>query len=683
MGVLALAVPLWLHLRRRHPRNLLRFSVLRFLDDQPRPRRTPMRLTDLLLLGIRSLALVCLVAGFAWPYVHPKNSAPLKESRVYILDNTLSHQANDGFNRDRDRIVKELSRAGRDVQVAVVELTSAPRIVVSFSDDRQAAAQKVQSMTASFERGSYLAAFRQANALLDNSLGSEKRLIFLGDNQENQWTESANMPPFLHDVQVELPKSPAQRLPNLWLAEPRAQRIFLGEKSMVNFSVKLGHIGGAKSARLVVRANGQVISNREVDLDGQPETILLPSQWEGDAAATLRGEAVIEGAPDALAADNRVFFSLPPVVEGKVALLAQSPYLRLALSPEIMRGQWAARVLEPSGLNAELAANNDADVLVIESGYLQSAGGRKLLHRYLDNGRGVLLLINRLSPAIKGCLRELGFEAEGIVKPVRAEKFRFVLSNHPVFHPFASPDFGNLMDIEVSQYAQLKTSQALPLICSEAGAGLFFQAAPGSLLVVAFGLDREHTSWAVHPTFIPFLDLALQSARAEDSTPTTFEPGETALVQLPADTKVREVILRERGREVGRAQIKQSGALPSPTFSSPTFCRTSSTRAELRLPDHPGLFDLTYDDGTEIQKIFSINPSPKESQLAFCDPPDGLNGWHLSTSVARLESAATSGRPGSALGAILQQRLWWWMLLAGLAALALEMVLAGTTKERV
>src|SRR5439155_25454032 len=138
-------------------------------------------------------------------------------------------------------------------------------------------------------------------------------------------------PPFLRDLQVELPKPAARLLPNLSLSEPRVQRIFLGDKSLVNFTVKLSHIGEAKGANIVLRANDQVIFNRAVDLEKQPETILLQAQWEADPGLWLRGEVTVEGTLDALAADNRVFFSLAPVVEGKVALLAQSPYLRLAL----------------------------------------------------------------------------------------------------------------------------------------------------------------------------------------------------------------------------------------------------------------------------------------------------------------------------------------------------------------
>ena len=660
LGALAIAAPIWLHLRRRRETNIVEFTALRFLEDQPQPRRSPLRLRDLVLFALRVLALLALVAAFAWPYLRGANTAPIRESRVYILDNTLSHQANDGFAHDRDRVLSDISKGPGDVQMAVIELTSVPRVVVSFGESREAARQKLKELEPSFQRGSYLAAFRQANSLLGNSLGDQKRIILLGDNQENQWTENANSPPFLRNVQIDLPKISALGLPNLSLAEPRVQRIFLGDKSLVNFTVKLGHTGEAKTANIQLRANEQVIFNRTVDLVNQPETILLQSQWEADPAAWLRGEVIVEGAPDALAGDNRVYFSLAPVIEGKLALLAQSQYLRLALSPDVMRGQWATRVLEPTKLAAELAASEDADVLVVESNYLQSTDARKLLWRYVTNGRGVLLLVNRLAPGISGCLRELGFEAEGTISTPKgtAEKFQFVCSNHPIFHPFLSSDYGDLMDVKVTKYVQLKGSQAMPLVFSEKGAGLFFQGTkfPGKLFVAAFGLDREHTSWPVDQTFIPFLDLTLQTARAEDPTPTTFEPGEISKIQLPAGSAAREAVLRDEHQVLSRAPVEQG-------------------RAQVRMPDRPGVYTLTYDDSIQTEKIFSVNPSPKESQLAYVDTPEFLKAWEVNLPPGSGKAAATARGPLS-LSGILQQHWWWWMVVLGLAALMLETALA-------
>jgi len=355
-----------------------------------------------------------------------------------------------------------------------------------------------------------------------------------------------------------------------------------------------------------------------------------------------------------------------PVKEGQVALLAQSQFLRVALSPDIMRGQWASRVLEPAALAGELAAGQDADVLCLESNYLQSGDARKLLWRYLSNGRGVVLFVNRITPAIKGYLRELGFQAGATMERGKdgAEKFQFVSFNHPIFHPFLSPDYGNLLEVQISRYVSLQGGEAIPLIFSERGQPLFFQGTrqQGKLFVAAFGLDREHTSWPVHQSFIPFLDLTLQAARAEDPTPTTFEPGETTIVQLPSAAAAQQVLLRDDRRAIAREPLVQG-------------------RAPLRMPDQPGLYDLSYEDSDKVEKVLSVNPSAKESELVYAEPGDTVKAWKIDSPAKPGHVAAASQAPLSLRG-ILQQQLWWWMVLGALLALLLETALSETRKEQ-
>jgi hypothetical protein len=666
LGALALAVPVWLHLRRRQEKNLFYFSALRFLEDEPQPRRGPLTLQDLLLFLVRALALLLVVGAFAWPYLRGPDTVPVRESRVYILDNTLSHQAGNGFARDRDRIADEIDRAGMDIQCAVVEITATPRTLVAFSDPHGEAVEKVKSLRPGFQRGSYLAAFRQANSLLANSLGVNRRIVFLGDNQENQWTENASSPPFLRGATIDSPKPPAPGLPNFSLSEPRAQRIFLGDKSLVHFTAKLVHPPGAKSARITLRSNGQLILNRALELGEKAEAIMIQAQWESDPAAWVRAEAAVEAEPDALSADDRLFFTLAPVLEGTVALLAQSAYLRLALSADVMRGQWAARLIEPSRIADEANFEALADVLCIESNYLQSGDARRLLARYLEKGRGVLLLVNRLTPAIKACLREYGFEADYPAgsRAETEEKFQFVFSNHPIFHPFISPDYGNLMEIRVARHAHLRAPDAMPLIFGENGAPFFFEKglSSGKLFVAAFGLDREHTSWPIHQTFIPFLDLTLQAARAEDPFPSTFEPGEMALVPVPVASAAKEYSVRDGETELGRVPVEQ-------------------WKIRLRVPEKPGVYTLVSDDAKQADRLFAVNPSPKESQLVYADPSVTLAAWKSDAQPANAPEVGVLSAQVS-LAAILQQRYWWWMVVAGLSLLLAEMVLAALNRKQ-
>jgi len=101
-------------------------------------------------------------------------------------------------------------------------------------------------------------------------------------------------------------------------------------------------------------------------------------------------------------------------------------------------------------------------------------------------------------------------------------------------------------------------------------------------------------------------------------------------------------------------------------------------RVRLQLPANPGLYDLTVDDNSKPEKVFSVNPSSKESELAFETAPAALQAWQLNTR----ESARTTALNPVKLSmtAILQQRVWWWMLVAGLACLLLETAIAQGTR---
>ncbi len=664
LAAAAAGATVWLHLRRRSEKNLLRFSTLRFLEACPQARASPRRLQDVLLFLLRVLAVCLLAAAFAWPYLKGQGRVAIRESQVYILDNTLSHQAGGGLERARERVAEELRRAPGDVQTAVIELTGQPRVVAGFADDRLEAARRVAELPPSFQRGSYLAAFRQAHTLLSASLGENKRLVFATDSQENQWTENSSAPPFLDNTAVDLWKPAGSNAPNVSLSDPRLQRVFLGEKSLVNFTVNLKWSHAPGRVTVILQANAQTIFSQNLDLTNRSGAMLLQGQWEAEPGLWLQGTAAVRAGADALAGDNSVFFTLPPVQEGKLALLALSPYLRLALSPEIMRGYWETRVLDPASLAAEAAGSRDADVLVIESAYLQSAGARQLVDRYLSNGRGVLLIVNRASPIVSSALRDLGFEllAPGDPAASSSHRLQYVFTSHPVFHPFLSPDYGNLLEVTVRGPARLRALQGMPLVFSEHGEGLLFQGTgfAGRLLVAAFAFDRAQTSWGTHVTFIPFLDLCLQHCRPEDSTPLDYEPGGLCLLSLPPNSPTREVILRQGQAEVARARVAQG-------------------RAQFRLPDRPGLYAVHHDADPEPARFLSVNPSHRESDLTYLENPEMLGLW-------KLERGASGARPGLApadlsRAAILRQKIWWWLLAAGLAGLLGETVWAAALRR--
>lgn len=674
LGALAVAAPLWLHLRRKPEKDVLFFSTLRFLDDEPVPRETPRQLRDVLIFLLRALAVLLIAGAFAWPYLRGTPPMEVSSSRVYILDNTLSNQSGEKFLQGRDEILKTISGLDGSVQVAVVELTREPRTVVNFSDSPSQAQSALQALRPSFQRGSFLAAFNQAGALLAQSLGQKKEIIVYSDNQENQWGENVNTPPFLKNVTVTVAHPPEEKQwPNLALQQPQAARFFIGDRAIINFNVLLRHFGGQQSATVTLRANRQEIFHRDVQLAGDRGDNHMVAQWQSDPALWIEGEAEVQGTPDDLAGDNRTYFALPPMNEGRVALLSQSAYLRAALTPDVMRGHWTQRILQPAKLQDEVNSPLMDDVLVVDAGYLQSKDARDLVYRYLNNGHGVVLLLNRMTPLVRGMLSSLGFDVAGAqdsdtsgpaptptpADSSGAQTIRYLALEHPIFAPFMESDLGDLSAVKVSQFVHISSKTALPLIFSSSGNGLLFEATQtkGRLIVSAFGFERSETDWPVQTSFIPFLDSLLHYARGLKEMQTSFEPGEIYSMEIPPGDTARKVVVRKDGNVLTQVTVD------------------ANRHAQVTAPGEPGIYAITYDADPAVRSMIAVNVPAKESELTFTADPAAIKAWQVQDlGDVKKPAPAPVSMDFTSQAAALRQRFWWVLLCWAAGALCIEMI---------
>jgi hypothetical protein len=665
LGALAIGVPLWLHLHRRFHGNVVRFSALRFLHDEPLARRAPMRLKHPLLFALRALAVMLLAAAFAWPYDRDDAAAPSLESRVYLLDNTLSHQAGGIFESVRERLAEEIQDAAPGTQVAVVELATQPRVLVPFGQDRATAAAAVRTLEPTFERGSYAAAFRLSDTLLRSAIGDRRRLLIYGDHQANQYEELLQSPPFLEGVAVESVEAELDSRPNLALARPQLRRMLAGDRSLLELTLELYHQGDVETAALSVNANEKRVFHRALDLVDQPDRVALALRWEEARGVAVRGEAIVQGEPDALAADDRIFFALPPLRRGRVALVARSIFLGAAFAPDVMQEAWEARATEPTEAVAAARLGELADLLCLESHYFrESTAAKVLLQQYLDADRGVLLVVDEAGPEVADVLKEFGFTLDA--KPVIAAKPEpagYVQRDHPIFQPFRSPDFGNLTDVHFTRHFAVRSSNATPLLFTDGGDPLLFElSGHRKLLLTTFAIDREATDWPLQPTFVPFLDLCLQSLRRELPTPTNLLPREVGVFHLPTESKAREFVVSDGARELERGPI-------------------DGRRVQFAAPAKPGVYFVRFDSESDPPLWLSVNPPPLESELTYTDPAEV---------VAKIVQPEKPAEPAPQLtrteltrAEILQQRLWWIILLVALLALFGEnlwLALRGTVR---
>src|SRR5208283_2677248 len=96
-GAAAVALPIWLHLLRKHKTTPLPFASLKFFERRTQSSIKHRRLRYLVLFSMRTALIVLLVLAFAHPYIHRK-LLPLDRSAavtVLAIDNSLSMRSGD------------------------------------------------------------------------------------------------------------------------------------------------------------------------------------------------------------------------------------------------------------------------------------------------------------------------------------------------------------------------------------------------------------------------------------------------------------------------------------------------------------------------------------------------------------------------------------------------------------
>ena len=662
-GLGALAAPVWLHLQRRTDRQARLFPGMRFLDPAPVAQQSPLSFRDWLLFLLRLLVVTLLTTALAWPYTAGE-ATKVSVNRVYILDNTLSAQADSGFERDRDTIRREIGRLPDSTLAAVVELTSKARTVVTFGDSREHAQEKLAVLVPTAERGPYLAAFRQAQALLDRAIGERREIVFYGDNQANQWSENTDTLGFLRNIEVTMGRvADRPTLDNAAIHVTGIKRIFRGDSAQLQCNGQLLRSGRPGKGTVVIEVNGQERLRRVVNFDSAAEKVPISAMWEGHPTEWIQGRMWIEHEKDALLQDDVAWFAAAPVVEGKVAVLARSSFLLAALSQKVMQGHWQMDKINPSQL--EVLLENKADVLVLEASYLQSGVVREAVDRFLGSGRGVFIQVDRVSPIVTEALRKLGFEVNEPVTPTGTQPIEKFLASHRVMSPFTSPDFGNVFEVDVLQHRQLQVLRGTGIVFSKGGDVLLADGIQeaGRILVSAFGFSREQTNWVVDPSFVPFLDLALQYLRQDSAEVAFLEPGEIWRVALANGEKAQKLVLRQKDRVLEQTVVG------------------SDRIAKIRVPGTPGLYELSYDEDPAIKRMVAVGIRPEESLLTYeMGTPSVLESWKMAPEVQKIPNPEE--KRNREIQPVRRQNIWWWVLLAGLGMMALESLLVARKGRR-
>jgi len=188
LPLLALAsLPLLIHLLARRQRRIVKFSMTRFLQEVAQQTQGKRWLRELLLLLLRTGAILFALLTLLRPYAPlPLPLPPAPTSIAIVIDNSLSMQSQ---NRNGkvwfDQALEWCERAIRDLPAEIALLTAdkVSEPICDFTRDLPRRLKALNQIRPTFKSLDLATAIRAADTLLNHQAAAVKRIVAITDMQ--------------------------------------------------------------------------------------------------------------------------------------------------------------------------------------------------------------------------------------------------------------------------------------------------------------------------------------------------------------------------------------------------------------------------------------------------------------------------------------------------------------------
>ena len=536
LGLLAVAIPVIIHLVNLRRPQKVAFSTLSFFNELRKSTIRRIRIKQYLLLALRTLAVLFLALALARPFLPPtitgSESSTESRSIAILIDNSasMSRVGPDGPLIEQARnVARQIIENGTTNDQFLIGSTNKSKVGEAGYINRSRALDQLENITA-VNRGHYTSEqFRELyNQLLDVP---ERQSVFyiISDGQKSQLSDLENI-----DIPEKIAESKSVSVQLITLEEAEQRNVaitsislesqLLGPGSPLTLSVELKNTGSAPVT------NQYVSLQVEEELSGQYETSLQPNETKTfsfeilpDEVGYLNGQILLEG--DEVDFDNRRYFVVH-IPEQRSILLVNSgeesstftSYIAPALEAareanarisfeettidEVKEGQWA----EYDGVILN-------DLNSIPSYWHQE------LRQYIQNGGGLLFF-----PSEKGDVENYN----RFFSLLNAGRFDNVIGEYGSFetvsklasleegHPVLDEIFNKKEDegIRVELPALFyyyheqiaSVAEAIPILKAGNGDVLLteYRFGDGIFLKSALGTDPGWSNFPVNPLFAPF-----------------------------------------------------------------------------------------------------------------------------------------------------------------------------------
>lgn len=646
-GLSLLALPVYLHLLRRHKATPQKFSSLMFFERSMETSVRRRRLTHLLLLALRLALLALVVFAFARPFYTTTAPAAAGNSQwVLVIDDSASMGAGRRLETAKAEALKVLGAKPARTRAQAATIDSRFRLLGEPTEKADELKALLAAVTLTDSQSSY---GELANALRTYARANRQALeVHLFTDLQR-----SSMPPAFSALRLEpgtvlkLHNVAESDEPNWYVDEVRSPGRLLDSKRHKVEAVVAGANtpASAKTVRLMV--NGKESARRQVNVPANGRAAV---SFEGLEIpfGYARCEVALDGG-DALPLDDRSLFAVERSDPRTVLLVggARSErtllYLRNALEASAP-GAWRIEAGGWGTLQSGEASRYALIVLADAGAAPESAEAR--LKSAVETGLPVLVLAGS-SSAAAGKVPVTGDRIDSTTYNARAGSRFLTATSFDLSHA-ALEDSNRWEGARFFLTSRIDAAGGRVLVRLSDGSPLLYEKrlGAGRVLVFASALDNVANDLPSHPAFVALADRMLDYlAGGVSGASRSVVDDDAELRSAGAAASAVEVLNPE-----GRRALTLADAAKAATIQL----------------NKPGFWEIRRPGGRS--QMIAVNVSRRESDLTRM-PPESAELWQGAPLKTGPAAAGRQQEPA-------KRDIWPWVLAAALIAACAELYLA-------
>jgi hypothetical protein len=686
-GMLAAAVPIFLHLIKRERATKVEFPTLMFLRKISKKVIRFQKLRHLLLLLLRVLAFLLLALAFTRPFRETVSAArptgKVSIAHIILLDNSMSMAYGDRWEKAR-KAASDIARSAEpgdrlallmfsDTATALTQLTEDPALVLG-------------QITNGAELTDHATRYGQALKLAEKfalEASAGKRVVHLiSDYQKNGWFAEDQDFKFHSSIELKPVDVGSEEYSNLTLGDVE---VLEGDESSgggLRIKSSIVNLGSQERNNVAVSLlmDGRVVLEKRVDVT---KSGLQGVEFQVPALSPGQHSVVLQVEDPQLTRDNRFNLTLEARAKTPVLSIENPTSGRGSRSPSFFLGH-ALNIGTLSPYRLTALTPQKAEALPSFSGGLlvwNNAGGggaalQKRIQDFVRGGGGLVIVLadSGLAPDFNRTFGSwIPVKMDDSVVRARSgagsrsgQDYALLTDiklDHPIFRPFSEPHSGSFASAKIFKHTRLVVGAGAEVLARFDDGEVALAAATldkGRILIFASSADDSANDLPLKAVFAPFWQQMLRYVDNLQEERRWVEVGES----FAPRTVLLETMLRQ-----GKATIDLNQAvvvIDSAKQRVPLAARSGDVAV-----DKTGFYEIRT---ASLSAIVASNSVPRESDLTHVNAEELVAGW--SSPDAGGPAVVADDERLSAEEQERQQRIWRYLLLAVLVFLISECLLA-------